>query len=247
MSKETDNGPVALVTGAGKGIGRAVAEKLAAEHYRLVLNDLNAETLATTVKDLLNADCEAVTVAGDISDPSVAEEMVRIARNRFGAIDCLVNNAGIGGRGKTLLELELDEWEQMIRVDLTSVFITCRAVAPAMIEQQRGRIVNFSSVSALMGVAGSLHYTAAKAGVIAFSKSLARELAQHRINVNVVAPGLIETDMAIARGIDHQRHLVAWPRIGQPRDIAETVRFLLSDGAEFITGQVLSPNGGAYM
>jgi len=120
-------------------------------------------------------------------------------------------------------------------------------VLPHMISKQRGRIVNISSVTAMMGVAGSTHYAAAKAGVIGFSKSLAREVAGNRINVNVIAPGLIDTDMSRKRGIDHQRHFVAWPRIGKPKDIAGVVAFLLSDEAEFITGQVLSPNGGAYM
>jgi 3-oxoacyl-[acyl-carrier protein] reductase len=116
-----------------------------------------------------------------------------------------------------------------------------------MKNQGRGRIVNVSSVSALMGVAGSTHYTAAKAGVIGFSKSLAREGAPHRINVNVVAPGLINTEMSNKRGAQHQLHLVEWPRVGEPVDVAECVAYLLSDGAELLTGQVISPNGGAYM
>jgi 3-oxoacyl-[acyl-carrier protein] reductase len=132
-------------------------------------------------------------------------------------------------------------------MDLTSAFLMCRAVLPHMIAAGGGRMVNLSSITALMGVAGSTHYAAAKAGVIGFSKSLAREVASMRINVNVVAPGLIDTDMSRKRGIDHQRHLVAWPRIGEPQDVAGLVAFLLSDQAEFITGQVLSPNGGAYM
>jgi 3-oxoacyl-[acyl-carrier protein] reductase len=167
--------------------------------------------------------------------------------SHFGRIDSLVNNAGIGGVGKFLLELSIEEWNEMLRVDLTSTFLLCKAVLPSMISQGRGRIVNIASITAMMGVAGSTHYAAAKAGVIGFSKSLAREVAEHRINVNVVAPGLIDTDMARKRGIDHQRHFVAWPRIGEPADIAGVVAFLLSEQAEFITGQVISPNGGAYM
>lgn len=182
-----------------------------------------------------------------MSRPEAVEAMAAKTIQHFGRIDSLVNNAGIGGTGKFILELDIEEWNEMLRVDLTSTFLLCKAVLPAMISQGRGRIVNIASITAMMGVAGSTHYAAAKAGVIGFSKSLAREVADKRINVNVVAPGLIDTDMARKRGIDHQRHFVAWPRIGQPDDIAAVVGFLLSDQAEFITGQVVSPNGGAYM
>ena len=165
----------------------------------------------------------------------------------WGRIDVLVNNAGIGGMGKTILDLTTDEWRQMIDVDLTSVFLCCRAVLPTMIQQRRGAIINIASVTGQMGVAGSTHYAAAKAGVIGFTKSLAHEVATHRVNVNVIAPGLIDTDMSRARGIEHQRHLVIWPRIGNVEDVAWAVAYLVSDRAEFITGTVLNINGGAYM
>ncbi len=240
-------GRTVIVTGAARGIGVAVAGRLAAQGDRIVLNDIDPAALAETADALARLGHAVVASPGDVSDPAAVSALVRTALNRFGRIDALVNNAGIGGTGKGLLELTLDDWQRMLAVDLTSVFLTCQAVLPTMLAQGRGRIVNISSVSALMGVAGSTHYTAAKAGVIGFSKSVAREMAPHGINVNVVAPGLIDTDMARSRGIDHQRHLVDWPRIGMPEDIAATVAFLLSDGAEFITGQVLSPNGGAYM
>lgn len=247
------SGPRAIiVTGAGRGIGLAIARHLASSGDRLVLNDLDEESLAAACREVEGLGAggsgpRVVPVVGDVADPATADRLAAACTERFGSIDGLVNNAGIGGTGKALTELSLDEWNRMLAVDLTSLFLTCRAVFPTMTAQGRGRIVNIASVSALMGVAGSTHYTAAKAGVIGFSKSLAREGAPHRINVNVVAPGLVETEMSRTRGIDHQRHLVAWPRIGTPEDIAETVAFLLSDGAEFITGQVISPNGGALM
>jgi 3-oxoacyl-[acyl-carrier protein] reductase len=238
---------VVLITGAARGIGRAIAERLARDGHHLALNDIDGDTLARVVGRINEAGPPVLEHAGDVSDPETIGRMVKNVIARFGVIDSLVNNAGIGGIGKSILDLTLDEWEEMIRVDLTSTFLLCRAVLPDMIARQRGRIVNISSITAMMGVAGSTHYAAAKAGVIGFSKSLAREVADKRINVNVIAPGLIDTDMSRKRGIDHQRLLVAWPRIGKPRDIAGVVAFLLSDEAEFITGQVLSPNGGAYM
>ena len=238
---------VVLITGAARGIGRAIAERLARDGHHLALNDIDGDRLARVAGRIKEAGPPVLEHAGDVSDPEIIDRMVKNVIARFDVIDSLVNNAGIGGIGKSLLELTLDEWEEMIRVDLTSTFLLCRAVLPDMVARQRGRIVNISSITAMMGVAGSTHYAAAKAGVIGFSKSLAREVADKRINVNVIAPGLIDTDMSRKRGIDHQQHLVGWPRIGKPRDIAGVVAFLLSDEAEFITGQVLSPNGGAYM
>ena len=238
---------VILITGAARGIGRAIAEKMAAAGHLLALNDIDRETLCHTIDTFQKSDSRIIDLVGDVSQPEDVEAMATKTVEHFGRIDSLVNNAGIGGTGKFLLELSVEEWNEMLRVDLTSTFLLCKAVLPSMISRGRGRIVNISSITAMMGVAGSTHYAAANAGVIGFSKSLAREVADKRINVNVVAPGLIDTDMARKRGIDHQRHFVAWPRIGEPEDVASVVAFLLSDEAEFITGQVLSPNGGACM
>jgi len=238
---------VVLITGAARGIGLAIAERLASSGHLLVLNDIDAGGLDRAVAKIKQAGPQVLGLAGDVSDPDAVKGMVEQVMAQFGRIDSLVNNAGIGGVGKTMLELSLEEWNEMLRVDLTSTFLMCRAVLPHMKSLQRGRIVNISSITAMMGVAGSTHCAAAKAGVIGLSKSLAREVAGDCINVNVIAPGLIDTAMSRKRGIDHQRHFVAWPRIGQPEDVAGLVSFLLSDEAEFITGQVISPNGGAYL
>ena len=238
---------VAIVTGAARGIGYAVADLLSGLGARVMLQDIDATTLGTAVQHLQAEARQVICNQGDISLAFDTQAMVDETLDQWGRVDILVNNAGIGGVGKKILELSIAEWQRMIDVDLTAVFLCCRSVLPSMIQQQRGVIINIASVTALMGVAGSTHYAAAKAGVIGFSKSLAREVATQHINVNVVAPGLIDTQMSRARGIDHQRHLVIWPRIGTVADIAWSVAYLVSDQAEFITGEVMNVNGGAYM
>jgi NAD(P)-dependent dehydrogenase (short-subunit alcohol dehydrogenase family) len=186
-------------------------------------------------------------LTADVADPGSVTRMVAHAVERFGGVDVLVNNAGIGGVGKTLLELSLDEWDEMIRVDLTSVFLCCQAVVPTMLRQGRGSIVNLSSITGVQGTAGSVPYASAKAGVIGMTKTLARELAAQRINVNAIAPGLIDTEMSRARGHAEASKAVLWPRIGTPEDIANLAVYLAADESEFVTGQIISINGGAHM
>lgn len=245
--KFTLTGKVAIVTGAAQGIGYAVADLLTGLGAHVMLQDINAGTLKNALRQIQAEDRQVLTNHGDVSRATDTQAMVDATIAQWGRVDILVNNAGIGGVGKKLLDLTIEEWQRMIDVDLTAVFLCCRSVLPGMIQQQRGVIINIASVTAQMGVAGSTHYAAAKAGVIGFSKSLAREVAAQHINVNVVAPGLVDTQMSRARGIDHQRHLVIWPRIGTVADIAWAVAYLASDQAEFITGQVMNVNGGAYM
>ncbi|HUG16835.1 MAG TPA: SDR family NAD(P)-dependent oxidoreductase [Thermomicrobiales bacterium] len=236
-------GKRAVVTGAGRGIGRAIARAFLAEGASVLLVDLQPDLL----EGIGSHDGRAVTLTADVADPQQVAGIVDRAKQRFGGIDVLVNNAGIGGAGKTLLEVSRDEWDRMILVDLTSVFLCCQAVVPVMLEQSRGSIVNLSSITGVEGTAGSVPYSAAKAGVIGMTKSLAKELAPHGINVNAVAPGLIDTEMSRARGQELARQQVRWPRIGQPEDVAGLIVYLASDEAEFITGQVIGINGGAYM
>ena len=238
---------VAIVTGAAGGIGFAVADLFSGLGARVMLQDIDAGTLKSSIQQLQAKDRQVLANHGDISRDVDTQAMVEETIAKWGRVDILVNNAGIGGVGKKILDLTIEEWQRMLEVDLTGVFLCCRSVLPGMIQQQRGVIINIASVTAQMGVAGSTHYAAAKAGVIGFSKSLAREVAAQHINVNIVAPGLIDTQMSRARGIDHQRNLVIWPRIGIVADVAWAVAYLASDQAEFITGQVMNVNGGAYM
>jgi NAD(P)-dependent dehydrogenase (short-subunit alcohol dehydrogenase family) len=169
------------------------------------------------------------------------------AQRALGGLDVLVNNAGIGGVGQTILDSSLEDWNRMLRVNLTGTFLCCRAAVPLMRENGRGSIINLSSITGITGAPGSVPYGAAKAGVIGMTRSLAREVAAWRINVNAIAPGLIDTDMSRARGQESSRAAVLWPRIGVPDDIAYLAVFLASDESEFITGQVVGSNGGALM
>jgi NAD(P)-dependent dehydrogenase (short-subunit alcohol dehydrogenase family) len=232
-------GKIAIVTGAARGIGRAIAERLAAEGARVWAVDRDRQGLSEVpASETAMADVGRAADVGKVIEDVLAKD---------GRIDLLINNAGIGGQGRHLVDVGSEEWEEMLRVNLGSVFLMCRATVPQMVRQSAGCIVNLSSMFALSGAAGSTPYAAAKAGVIGFSKSLARELAPHRVTVNVVAPGIIDTPMFRARGIEPGPPWLLWPRIGQPADVAGVVAFLCSDEAEFITGQVISPNGGGWM
>lgn len=240
-------GKRAIVTGAGRGIGQAIARAFLTEGAAVLINDIDESLLAQSA-EMLGVEGERLAAAaGDVANPDDVRRMVARAVGGFGGVDILVNNAGIGGVGKTLLSLSLSEWDLMIRVDLTSVFVCCQAAVPLMLEQGRGSIINLSSITGVEGTAGSVPYAAAKAGVIGLTKSLAKELAQHRINVNAIAPGLIDSEMSRARGQQKSAAAVLWPRIGEPDDIARLAVYLASDEAEFVTGQVISVNGGAWM
>lgn len=247
MSELRLDGKTAIVTGAGRGIGAATARLLSMRGARVAINDLDAQSADTVAAAITRNGGGAMPIAGDVSLSADVKRIVQVVIQTLGRVDLLVNNAGIGGTGKDLVDLSEDEWTKMISVNLNSVFLTCHTVVPFMTRQGGGRVVNMSSIFGLTGAPGSTHYAAAKAGILGLTKSLARELAPHRITVNAVAPGIVDTPMFRARGVQAGPPWLLWPRLGQPEDVAESVAFLCSDAAEFITGQVISPNGGGWM
>ncbi|MDQ4062771.1 MAG: 3-oxoacyl-ACP reductase FabG [Actinomycetota bacterium] len=243
-------GTVAVVTGAGRGIGRAVAEELGASGTRVVVNYSNSKGPAEEVVASLsqNGSENAVAVQADVSDPEQAARLIEETIERFGRIDILVNNAGIT-IDKTMKKLTTEEWDKVVQVDLNSCYYTVKAALPHFTEQQSGTVINMSSFVGEAGNFGQTNYAAAKAGLIGFTKSAALELARYNVTVNAICPGFIETDMfgAVPENVkDRIRARIPLGRIGEPTDIARTVRFLAEDGG-YITGQTISVNGGVYM
>lgn len=241
-------GRVALVTGASRGIGRAIAMKLAAQGATVV-GAARGTNAAATVEAILAAGGKAEAATADVGDAAAIEQLVSGTIQRHGRIDVLVNNAGIT-RDQLLLRMKRDDWDAVLATNLTAAFALTQAVLKPMIRQRSGRIVCISSVVGQGGNAGQANYAASKAGLIGFAKSVAQEVASRNITVNVVAPGLIETDMTRAITDDARGEWAAripLKRLGTPDDIAAAVCFLASDEAAYITGQVLAVNGGMYM
>jgi 3-oxoacyl-[acyl-carrier protein] reductase len=239
---------VAIVTGASRGIGRGVA-MLLAERGAHVVAAARGEHAADTVTAIQGAGGRADAASVDVTDAAAVDAMVATTLERHGRIDILVNNAGIA-RDQLLLRMKRDDWDQVIATNLTAAFVCAQAVLKPMIKQRGGRIVSISSVVAQTGNAGQVNYAASKAGLIGFSRALAREVASRNVTVNVVAPGLIDTDMTRAITDKAQGDWAAQiplGRMGDPRDVAAAVCFLASDEASYITGQVLAVNGGMYM
>lgn len=241
-------GKVALVTGAGGAIGGATAMAYARAGARVVCADLNEESAGRVAEAIRSEGGQAISTALDVGRAGAAEEAVAATLESFGRLDVLANIAGAGGTGSHLLDQSQELWDRMLLVNLTGTMWMCRAALPQMQKQGRGSIINTSSVTGMAGYPGSTAYAAAKAGIIGFSKALAKEVAPQRISVNVVAPGLIDSPMSRARGttLEPQRW-VLWPRIGEPDDCAALFLYLASDAAEFVTGQVVSPNGGGLI
>lgn len=240
-------GRVAIVTGASRGIGRAVARTLAAAGASVVAG-ARGENAAGVVQEITAAGGKAIAVPLDVTDEASITAAVAAAAAAFGKVDILVNNAGIT-RDTLMLRMKRDDWDAVIATNLTGAFTCTQAVLKGMIKQRYGRIVTISSVVGQSGNAGQANYAASKAGLIGFSKALAREVASRNITVNVVAPGLIDTDMTRAITDAAQQDWAAsipLGRLGTPDDIAAAVCFLASDAASYITGHVLAVNGGMY-
>jgi 3-oxoacyl-[acyl-carrier protein] reductase len=242
------SGKVAIVTGASRGIGRGVAMMLASRGAHVVAT-ARGENAAETVAQIQGAGHHAEAAALEVTDAASIDALITGVLQRHSRIDILVNNAGVT-RDQLMLRMKRDDWDQVIATNLTASFALSQAAIKPMLKQRSGRIINISSVVGQTGNAGQANYAASKAGLIGFSKALARELASRNITVNVVAPGLIETDMT--KAITEKAHgdwtsQIPLGRLGTTADVAAAVCFLASDEASYITGQVLAVNGGMYM
>jgi 3-oxoacyl-[acyl-carrier protein] reductase len=238
---------VAIVTGSGRGIGRAIALKLAGSGVRVVLNDVgDAKPVEAVAKEIKNMGVECLQVMADVSLAADVTRLVDETMSAYKRIDILVNNAGIA-RDQLLLRMSEEDWDKVIAVDLKSVFLATKAVLRPMAKQRWGRIINISSIVGIIGNKGQANYAAAKAGVIGFTRAVAKEVAAHGVTVNAVAPGFIDTEMT--RGLKEEwrqelKKLIPQGEFGTPRDVAEAVAFLASEEAGYITGQVLGVTGG---
>ena len=243
------DGQVAIVTGASRGIGRAVAKELAEYGAAVVVNYFQSQEQADSlVSEITGAKGRAIAVRCDVGNADEAQAMVKRTIDEFGQIDILVNNAGVN-RDRSLRRMSTEEWQEVINTDLNSAFYCTSAVLPHMVERSYGRIINMSSIIGQMGNVGQANYAAAKAGLVALSKSAAQELARYNITVNAMCPGFIETDMVIALNDEVKEALLSripLGRFGRPDEVAAFIRFLVTEG-DWITGQQFNPNGGMYM
>jgi acetoacetyl-CoA reductase len=240
-------GAVVVVTGASRGLGRAIAEELAGAGAKIVVNYARSKEPAEELVSQLGED-DALAVQADISDPDQAKKLIDETMQKFGRVDVLVNNAGIT-QDRSLRKMAIEDWDKVINVDLNSCYYTVHAALPHMVEQQSGKIINMSSFVGEAGNIGQANYAAAKAGLLGFTKTAARELARFNITVNAICPGFIGTEMVEAIPEDVQEKLkktIPLGRFGRPEEIAKAVRYLIEDG-DYITGSTLDINGGVYM
>ena len=239
---------IALITGASRGIGAALARVFAQNGYHLALcchkSDAQLDALANELSEQYHI--EICTFTGDVGDYAFVEQMVNKTLEKFSKIDVLVNNAGISYIG-LLTDMQIEDWNHIVATNLTSVFSTCRCCVPSMVLQKSGKIINISSVSGILGNAGQANYAASKAGVIGLTKTMARELGSRGITVNAIAPGFVDTEMTEVLSEELKESAckqIILGRFGKPEDIANAAVFLVSDKADYITGQVISVDGG---
>jgi 3-oxoacyl-[acyl-carrier protein] reductase len=241
----------ALVTGAGRGMGKSVAQVFCERGARVVINDANLELAQSAARELAASGAQTLAVGGSVAAASDVQDMIAQTLEHFGGLDILVNNAGVL-RPTKVLEIPEDEWDFILDVNLKGTFLCSQAALPAMQKNGWGRIINFSSTAGKnISTVGGAHYTAAKAGILGFTRHLAKEVARDGITVNAVCPGLIDTEMVRATISDERTQQYAEsfpiPRLGRPEEVAELVAFLASDKAAYITGASLDINGGDLM
>lgn len=236
-----------LITGASRGIGKESAVLFAKSGYNVIINYLNSEKNALELCDSLSIyKNKYISIKADVSNTDQVNKMVDLATETFGKIDVLVNNAGIAQQ-KLFTEISSEDWDTMFNINVKGIYNCCKKVVPLMIQKKSGKIINISSIWGITGASCEVHYSAAKAAIIGFTKALAKELGPSNINVNCVAPGVIETDMNSTldeETINSLKDETPLGNIGKCNDIAQTILFLASENSSFITGQVISPNGG---
>lgn len=243
-------GKTAIVTGASRGIGSAIAKTLAGEGANVaIIYAGNTAAAEATVQAITDKGGHCMAIQCDVADDAAVTAMVKTVKEQFGSIDILVNNAGIT-RDNIIMRMKEDDWQAVMNTNLTGAFHCIKAVSKFMMKQRQGAIVNISSVVGLTGNAGQANYAAAKAGIIGLTKSVAKELASRNIRANAVAPGCIQTDMTNVLGedaIEAMKQTIPMGRVAQPEEVAQAVLFLVSDCASYITGQVLNVDGGMVM
>jgi len=236
----------AVVTGSAQGIGKAIAKKLAEDGANVVISDINEELAQKTAQEIRALGVEAFAIKTDVSNPGDAEQLIAATVEKFGKIDVLVNNAGIT-RDNLSIRMSVQEWDMVLNINLKGVFLCSQQAAKAMMKKRFGRIVNIASVSGILGTAGQANYASSKAGVMALTKTMARELGARNITVNAVAPGFIITEMTDQlpeKVKEEYLKQIPLKRGGTPEDIANVVAFLVSPAAAYITGTTLNVSGG---
>jgi len=236
-----------LITGASRGIGRAMAQVFARNNYNVIINYLKSEREALTLEqEIKQQECGAAVYRADVTQRAQVAAMIAEGEKMFGSIDVLINNAGIS-QFKLFTEISDADWELMLATHLKGMFNCCQGVLPQMIHRKKGKIINIASIWGMVGASCEVHYSTAKAGMIGFTKALAKELGPSGIQVNCIAPGIIDTEMNKGLGeaeTNQLREEIPLLRFGKPEEIANLAFYLASPEADFITGQVISPNGG---